>query len=508
MKIVGKIIIYLGLFCLMGYLLVQLFFIDEFNALKNQFLHSAAPETIQTSDKTLTIVYSLGTNSLDPAHFDSVTRTRIVNIYESLVKLDRNLQIEPSLSISWGRLSDLDWEFKLRPNVVFHDGSPFTADDVIASFDRAMNNKGSQLIDVLKTVKSIKKTDDSTIVISTIKPDPLLLNRISTVLIFPKTLKNFTSPIGTSPYKFVSFDDIDLKLTRFDKYWGDQSFYKDVIIKTIENRFDRADQFKTGAIDILANVPPSLIKDISDSSVTTITSVPSLEVNFLIFNMNDTLFKDKRLRKAVAEAFDKDSFTDFSSGYAQPSSQFVSNGIFGFNPEIQPVKQNINEAKRIIREYDPFKRPVITIDMVEGTETIGEFIKDQLNDIGLTVNINYLTFDKLTEKISNHESQIYYLGWRSELGDAENFYENAVYSNGKYNGGGYLNKKVDELIEFSLSNMDPPKRLLQLQEIMKIIVEEDIIGVPLFESDVVYGVKAGVSFKPRLDGYILASEIS
>ena len=507
MKIFLKILFYLGLFSFMGYLLVQLFFQEEYNDFKNKVLHLSSDESTKLSYKTLNIAYAFGPESYEPTYFDSITRSRLVNVYESLVKTDRNLQIEPYLAVSWGRVSETEWEFKLRPNVTFHDGSVFNADDVIASFERARNYDKSQLDDVLKTIDSITKIDDLTVKIITTNPDPILVNRISTVLIFPSELNAFDKPVGTAAYKYLSSDYLDLNLTRFDEYWGEKPFYKDVSIKTIENRFDRLDQFKKGGIDILANVPPSLIKDITESAVVTISSLPSLEVNFLVFNMDGEIFKDKRLRQAVSIAFDKNAFTDFTLGYAQPSYQFVSNGIFGFNPEILPQKQDIDAAKKLIRDYDPFKRLGIVIDMAEGTEIIGEYIKDQLNTIGFSVEINIIPFEKLDEKIKKRESEIYYLGWKSELGDASNFYENAIYSKGKYNGGNYVNKKIDQLIEFSLSNFDTEKRSEQLREIMKIIVEEDIIGVPLFESDVIYGVKAGIVFKPRLDGYILASEI-
>ena len=507
MKIFIKILFYLGLLSVFGYLLVQLFFKDEFNELKNKIFPATAQESTNLSYKSLTIAYAFGPKNFEPTNFDPVTRSRLVNIYESLVMPDRNLQIEPSLAVSWGRLSDTEWEFKLRPNVKFHDNTDFNADDVIASFDRARNYKYSQLNDVLKTIDSITKIDDLTVKIQTKNPDPLLVNRISTVFIFSSETETFNKPVGTGAYKYVSSDNLDMNITRFDEYWARKPYFKDVSIKTIENRFDRLDQFKSGNIDILANVPPSLIKDITDSSVVTISSLPSLEVNFLIFNMNGEYFKDKRLRQAVSLAFDKNAFIEFTLGYARPSYQFVSNGIFGFNPDILPTEQDVDEAKKLVREFDPFKRPIINIDIAEGAEIIGEYIKEQLNAIGISSEINILPFEELSEKITNHESEMYYLGWKSELGDASNFFENAVYSAGTYNGGGYVNKKVDQLIELSLSNFDTEKRLEQMHEVMQIITEEDIIGIPLFESDIIYGIHAGINFKPRLDGYILASEI-
>jgi ABC-type transport system substrate-binding protein len=285
-------------------------------------------------------------------------------------------------------------------------------------------------------------------------------------------------------------------------------YYQFTLIQTIENRFSRIDAIKNDEIQILANVPPTFAEELADQNSVNIIGIPSLEVNFLIFSFNSNLFKDKRIREAFTYAFDKEAFVEFSKGYAIPSNQFVSNGIFGFNPDISKKEQDIEKAKKIVREYDPFKRPSVSIDMVSGAEGIGEFIKSQLNDIGISSNVNYLSFELLREKIFNKESEMYLLAWRSENGDASGFLENVVYSDGNFNGGGFASKKVDQLIDLSLKNLDQEKRLKQLQEIMKIITDEEIIGVPLFETETIYGIRVGIHFHPRLDGYILASEVS
>lgn len=506
MKIVLKILFYIALLALLGYLLVQLFFIDEYKEFRDKYFHSAAYSEHVSGDE-LVIAYSSGTKILEPTYFDSITRSRLLNVYEALVQSDRNLQIKPALALSWGRLSDIEWEIKLRPNVFFHDGTTFEADDVIASFDRAMKSTKSELTDLLSTITSVTKTDDLTIKILTNKPDPLLVNRISAVLIFPSVKEDFDMPVGTGPYKYISLEDFDIEFARYEDYWGEKPHYGSVLIKTIPNRFDRIDALKAGEVHILANVPPSFTQELKDNPAIEIASLPSLEVNFLIFNMNSELLKDSRIRKAISVTFDKRSFIEFANGFARASNQFVSNGIFGFNPDIKEDTYDTTLAKTLVRQYDPFKRPSLELDMTEGTEVVAEYLKEQLNEIGFSVKVNLMPWEDLRDKIINKESQMYYLGWRSELGDASSFYENVVYSKGRFNGGNYLSKKVDQLIELSLENLEQKKRSEQLHEIMKIITEEDIIGIPLFESDVIYGVRVGVQFRPRLDGYILASEV-
>lgn len=506
MKTLLKIILYFALFVLAIFLILFLFFKDEYNDLFEGYLHEA-PEKFMTSDRTISIAYSFDSESYEPTFFDPITRSRLVDVYETLVKTDNNLQFKPNLSLSWGRLSNTKWEFKLRPNVTFHDGSSFDSEDVISSFNRAKDYEESGLKGILSTIESIDKIDDLTIHISTKRPDPILINRISTVFIFPSEMESFDSPTGTGAYKFLTHENGSVELTRNTEYWGEPPYYENIEITTIPNRFDRFDALSKGDVQILANVPPSFAQELMSDPAITVSSVPSLEVNFLMFAMNSEIFSDKRIREAISLAFDKRAFVAFSNGYARKSDQFVSTGIFGFNPNIKDKEQDIEKAKSIIREFDPFKRLEVVVDITEGADSIGDYINQQLSQIGVSAKINILSWDDLLSKILARESDMYYLGWRSELGDASTFFENAVYSTGRFNGGGYMSEKVDQLIELTMENLDIKKRLEQLHQIMQIIVEEDIIGVPLFESDIIYGIRAGVNFKPRLDGYIYAQEI-
>lgn len=511
MKYILKALFYLILLALMGFLIVYLFFQEEFRDFRKAYLGDVMPITSEdenVSDLTLKIAYTSSYDSLDPIISNPNSRSRTLNIYESLVKTDRDLQFEPGLALSWGRFDDTTWEFKLRPGVLFHDGSTFDADDVISSFNRAIKLPQSDLKDKLNTIENIEKKDDLTIVISTSEPDPILINRISSVLISPKGRANFENPIGTGPYKYSAKKENEIALERFNDYWGNAPFYKTVLLQTIPNRFSRIDAIKNGEVNILANVPPTFANELEQQDSVSIISVPSLEVNFLVFDFKSDLLEDERIREAISIAFNKEAFVEFSNGYATPSTQFVSNGVFGFNPDIEPKEQNVEKAKSLVREYDPFMRPSISIDMVLGAEAVGEFIKSQLNDIGITASINYITFENLRKNIFNKESQMYLLGWRSEMGDASEFLENAVHSEGNFNGGSFSSKKVDQLIELGINNLDDSERLEQFQTIMRIITEEEIIGVPLFETEIIYGVRVGTHFHPRLDGFILASEVS
>ena len=114
---------------------------------------------------------------------DSSTRNFLRNIYERLTRFGPDLAIEPSLAVEWKLMSDTVWRFKLRPNVVFHDGSAFTADDVVFSFNRAKSSN-SDVKPRLRSIKEMRKVDDLTVEIETVGPSPTLLNDLTYLDIF------------------------------------------------------------------------------------------------------------------------------------------------------------------------------------------------------------------------------------------------------------------------------------------------------------------------------------
>lgn len=159
------------------------------------------------------------------------------------------------------------------------------------------------------------------------------------------------------------------------------------------------------------------------------------------------------------------------------------------------------------------QKPNISLDYPEGLDIIGEYLQVQLREVGLDLGLNPLSNADLVAKILEGRSSFYYLGWRSELGDASDFLQAIAHSKdpdgsfGRFNGNHYANKRLDELIEKSQQDLNPKTRLKALQEAMKILIKQDAIGVPLFEADTLFAFNKQLRFEPRVDGYIYPSEI-
>ena len=187
----------------------------------------AAASCVASLAQTITIGLSGDITAFDP-HYHNVgpNNSAAAHVFERLVAMDEQQRLKPGLALSWKPIDDLNWEFKLRRGVKWHDGSDFTADDVIASLDRVpkVPNSPSSFSTYVRPIKAVRATDPYTLVMTTEKPHPLLPNDLSTVYIVSKkagasaTTEDFNSgkaAIGTGPYKLVHFaKDNRLELAR------------------------------------------------------------------------------------------------------------------------------------------------------------------------------------------------------------------------------------------------------------------------------------------------------
>lgn len=481
------------------------------------FIHhfQGPSEAVMPSKGQLSIAYDQPLMTYEPTISDTITRSYMVNAYEGLVRFDRNFNIEPALALSWGMFDDLTWQFKLRPAVSFHDGSSFGVDDVLASIDRARNHPNSQVQDLVSSIDHLEIVDDFTVKIMTSSPDPTLLNKLTALFIVPSESSEVISiPVGTGPYRFLyAIDQKEWRFEAYEAYWGEIPLYSELRLVAIPDKFQRYEAFVAKDIDVLAQVPPVFVNALLDSGYK-IASQPSLEVNFLMFDSTslDSSFRELALRQALTYAFDSNSFDRFTSGFAHPINQFVSRGVFGYNPDIQDRVYDLDRSKALIVTLSA--PPQVVLDLPEGLEAFGVYIQEQLESIGLFVELKIWSYRDYINHVSSGRSDFFFLGWRSELGDAAEFFANVVHSKttdgyyGTSNNQVYLNPEVNALIKQVEHNLLESDRLEQLQTLMRIVVQEDIIGLPLFETDILTAIQPELNWEPRLDNLILARDFS
>ncbi len=479
---------FLGIFIVLALIVFaqQDFF---FNTLPNKILGGGFKK------ETLRIVLQSPLHDLSPHSLNLDDLIRTGNLYEGLVAFDRTLKIVPALAVTWGNVDSLTWDFKLREEVTFHDGTPFNAQSVVDSFEEGKKDSGSQLAALLQTIQEIKIINPFEIQVVTVAPDPLILTKLTKFFIHRE------GNIGTGPYQMKFFEKgVRLSLTAYPNYWGQLPAYQNVDYAVTQNKVQRQSDFEQGLTDILVAVPKEQAINLPKDQV---KSSYSLEVNFMMFKLDDPLLKDRAMREAIQAMIDPAKIEEIGNNFVRRVSQFVAPGVFGFNPDIPQFQYDEAKAPKNLFGEQKIK---ITMDYLPTYKTLVEYLEKQFEAAGFQFVGNPIEADALLERIKKNESQLYLLGWQSENGDAGDFLDSFISSKGEFNNGRYTNAAVDRLIAKARMELNPQLRLELLQKIME-LVNDDLIGIPLFESARLYAVKRGVIWEPRLDGLVLAKEV-
>src|ERR1700730_15771671 len=237
-----------------------------------------APAGLGAQTKDDTVVYALQSdvNTWDPPN--SVLREAFIlsyNVFDHLAARDvKTGKVGPSLALSWKALNDTIWEVKLRKGVKFHDGSPFTARDVKATFDRVLNPENTLVARGNHAkIKSVEIVDESTVHFITDGPYPVFVERLTALVMqSEKIIKEKghewvqENPVGTGPYKLVKWTrKQEHLLVRNDDYWGPKPFYKYVRVRIIPETATQIAELISGGVDVIKAVPPDQMDVINKS---------------------------------------------------------------------------------------------------------------------------------------------------------------------------------------------------------------------------------------------------
>jgi peptide/nickel transport system substrate-binding protein len=259
-------------------------------------------------------------------------------------------------------------ELTLRDDVTFHNGDPFTADDVVFTFDRLFNaTEDSNLVEArnyFATFASVEKTGDYGIRITTKAPDPVLLNRLASWgswLVSKKYLESAGQEefehagMGTGPFKFASFvPDNEIVLERYDDYWGDLPPVKRVVFRVIPEVAARVTALINEEVDLITNIPPDQVETISSNDNVEVRDVVLSNVHVLVYNTNKPGLGDKRLRQALNLGIDRQLLIDAlwqGTARAKHGHQFPEYGAL-FNADRPLTAYDPDRAKQLVEESD------------------------------------------------------------------------------------------------------------------------------------------------------------
>ncbi|HEY4911351.1 MAG TPA: ABC transporter substrate-binding protein [Methylomirabilota bacterium] len=470
--------------------------------------------------------------TMDPGRSTQVlTVNYFVNIYDTLTRWDAALQLQPGLATAWKIVNDTTWEFTLRPNVKFHDGSPFTAEDVKATFERNMQPGKTVVTPGFTTIEAVQVVSPLTIRILTKKPDPLIAVRMAQMgsQIVPARLTTDDGvkelarrPMGTGAYRFVEWvKDERLVMQANHDWWGwngKAPGVERVIWKPIPDDFPRIIALEKGEVDIITNVPPDRMKSIADGRGTRLVTVPSTRVVALSTNSTQPPLSDKRVRQALAHALDVPALIkNLYAGMGKPYSGGLADTDFGFNPALKPYPYDTAKARALLAQAGYPNGIDVTLYFGNGTmvndKALIEAIVDMWSKAGIRGKIEMMEMgarQRMNNERAVPPSGLFLGNPQSTLLDADGSLWRIFHPtgfNGKYWAGSQPGQRFYELMEQARYTLDQKKRKALYTEATAIFQDEKP-SVELFQEVVVYGVSQRVSFKPRADFRLIVSEMT
>ena len=472
-----------------------------------------------TGAETITIATASDALTLDPIMLSETPTIAVqANIFEALVSMDTDMNVQPGLASSWEVEDDTTWVFKLRKGVTFHNGDKFDAEDVKFSIERAQNHPKSQFKSDVAQIESVEIRDDYTVVINTKYPYPILPRKLKRAFILSKDYVEANSDqhlqnnaVGTGPYQVTSWEkDEEMVLTYFEDYWGEKPTFDKAVLKPISNPATRVSSFLSGEADILVDLPVQDVDRVKNAEGVDVITRPGLRLIFLGFDTQEGPFSKLKVRKAVYHAINEDAIVQHvMNGHAYKAAQFYPQSVFGYNPDIERVPYDPEKAKQLLAEAgypDGFSIQFDSSnDRYMNDGQIAQAVAIQLARVGINVELNVQTKSAHFDKVLSRNTDFYLLGWSNTSGDGIQFLDGLLHtpeeSYGRFNLGNYSNQEVDNLIEQSSRTLDDQKRSEIMQKAVKIGMEE-VAYLPLHYQQQLYGMKENIAWTPRPDKYL------
>ncbi len=472
--------------------------------------------------EVLRIGASYELTDLDPHRSDTLSSSALLsNVFEPLVATDAEARLVPRLARSWESPDPRTWIFHLRAGVVFHDGSAFSAADVVASLERIRGDQGLEMRKKLSGVEQVRARNHATIELRTQAPDRMLLQKLTGILILPRqSQRGGRSGVGTGPYRIEAWSGDRLRLARFAAYWGPRPAFGRAEYALGLDPAAALEALRRGGI-ALAEAHGERVPAADGVRFRTARR-ESLYTKFLAFDLGrphapgvagrPNPFRDRRVRRALHLAIDRRALVARLSGDAVPASQLVPRSVFGFHPGLREPRHDLEGARALLREaglsggFDAVLRTRHILDEP------ARLVAAELDALGVRVRVEALPDAEFFEGLRRGEASLWLDRVACISGDAYEFLADFLHSRdaarrlGSSNDFGFADAELDRNIERSAEIEDDMERRDALNGLMARVMEE-LPVLPLFVDRDVYVHEPRIAFAPRYDGEIRAYEV-
>jgi peptide/nickel transport system substrate-binding protein len=509
------------------------------------------------SAQTLTIGLAAGPTSADP-HFHALWPNFQFgrHVFDALTATDANLRVVPALATGWERTNDTTWRFRLREGVVFHDGSPLTARDVIYSYCRVPNVPSSPGLfrPYIASVRDMLAPDPMTVEIETNGPAPFLPDDLSNVLIvsaraagapariaydtatcgiaeWPATAAfNAAGPVavGTGPFRLVSFaPNQEAELARNPLWWGGAAAFDRVTMRVVANNGARSAALLSGSVDLIERPPFETLDRIRAAPGISVTEAPSANIIYMSFDQQlepspaiqgtdgRNPFKDVRVRQAVSMAINREAIVArIMGGHARVPTQMAASMVFGHDPSIAPERFDPDAARRLLTEAgypNGFRLTLHTPNArYQSDVSVAQAIAQMLTRIGIQTEVESVAQAVYFTNATNQRYSFFLAGVGGNFGEALMTLRALAHTRtaefGSLNRGRYSNPQVDALITEGLRTLDNPAREDITRRALRIFTADRGV-LAIHQETVMWAMRGGLSLPGRADQLLLAQDV-
>ncbi|GMR11137.1 MAG: ABC transporter substrate-binding protein [Anaerolineae bacterium] len=478
----------------------------------------AAQEEVEPEPGRTTLIVALADTpvSLDPAdHRNRTSETVIRNMFDGLMTRDTRSGVHLELAEEMNLLDDRTLEVKLRQGVLFHNGTEMTADDVVFTFERIIQENAIEYPEphtsprrgLIAPLESIEKTGDYTVVMNFSGPWPPMMQMLVHQQIVPKAYLEevgtegfVANPIGTGPFKFVEGQlDDQIVLERFDDFWGGAPDLEPVgpacvqraIFRVIPEASTRAAALLAGEVDIIQTVPAELVDTLAQTPGIQVQTAPSTRPKWIEMNVNRAPFDDVRVRQALNYAVDKQLIIDAiygGRGVALPGPLSPYNNFV--NKSLEPYPYDPDKALALLAEagwedsdgdgtLDKNGQPfAFSLDTYASLRPLAEGVAGLLRELGIDVGVRVWEYSVVKPLLQAGERMAFLSDWGDSAFDPVGHFEAKWHTlvegepYGRGNFSTYSNERVDELIKQGETTANVAERQQIYDEAQEIIYAE------------------------------------
>jgi len=471
------------------------------------------------------------------------THAFLQQVYESLVRYDEKWQVEPALATSWEQVSPTQMRFTLRKGVTFHDGAPFTADDVVFSLTRALTPP-SNMMSAVQSIKEVKKVDDHTVDVFLKGPNPILLRELTEARILNKAWaekhnsvkaqdfaakeENYASrnANGTGPFVFVEWKpDVNVKLKKNPNWWDTPKGNIDEVVFTpIKSAATRSAALISGQVDFVVDPPPQdLARMKANPDIQLIEGIENRTIYLGLDVFRDELpgagtpgknpLKDQRVRQALYQAIDSNGLHNSTMRKLSiPAGAMVAPMVHGWSKELdaRAAPYDIEAAKKLLADAGYSNGFSIKLecpnDRYVNDEAICQAITAMWSRIGVKTQLQTAPMSQFVSGVMSNSVNAYLFGWGVATFDALYTLDSLLYtkdkdgksSAGVYNGGRVSDSKLDGLIDSIKTEMDTAKRDSLIRDALQLVKDQYYV-IPLHHQLRPWATRKGVDTVHRAD---------